>query len=516
MVHAFLSRIMGRGKFFLPLIILLFSLLYLLTAQQGYSWQDSGEYQFRVLAGEGYQWTLGIAREHPLYIAGARIWSSLFPDRLQVWSINLFSGLGMTLALIALAGVLSRLTRSIPATLLALLTLGFSHMVWWMSCMAEVYTWSIAFLLSSLYILYRFLESRSAYFLLLLFFLNGLHLSVHNFALFELPFYLFILFRHLLPLSRSRQTTLLLLSLLAYSLGSAPIIRLCLSFLLEGHTVVETLQNLLFGKDYQDVVLGGGPLKPKLILANYALAAFSLVNPCWLLSLRGIFTLKRSLPGKETLFKRLLLGLSLMHLIFWIRYFVSDQATFILPTLALLSIWTGIGAASLPRSREGRILLPLCLTGLLLSILSPPIAGRALSMGRFSALVKRQRSLPGRDETSYWLSPWKSVEKSAQRFVHLVDSQLKPGDLLIADTTTAAPLLAARARGDISREWTLLTYLLPGFSEERGIKAMQKADRIYIVSPTPGYVPLPILLNGTYRFVREGILYRVPIVFRPI
>ncbi|MBP5319478.1 MAG: hypothetical protein J6334_00710, partial [Kiritimatiellae bacterium] len=56
----------GRSIAILYAILFTGSLaLYLLSAQRGFSWQDSGEYQFRVLAND-LRWCSGIARAHPL------------------------------------------------------------------------------------------------------------------------------------------------------------------------------------------------------------------------------------------------------------------------------------------------------------------------------------------------------------------------------------------------------------------------------------------------------------------
>ena len=45
------------------LVFICFLAVYAWTAQRGVSWQDSGEYQSRILAGD-YQWHSGIARAH--------------------------------------------------------------------------------------------------------------------------------------------------------------------------------------------------------------------------------------------------------------------------------------------------------------------------------------------------------------------------------------------------------------------------------------------------------------------
>ena len=58
-----------------------FAVLYVATAQRGVSWQDSGMFQFRVWRGD-YYGDLGLALAHPLYIAGARAFTALWPGHL--------------------------------------------------------------------------------------------------------------------------------------------------------------------------------------------------------------------------------------------------------------------------------------------------------------------------------------------------------------------------------------------------------------------------------------------------
>jgi len=77
--------------------LLVFAVLYALTCQRGFSWQDSGIYQWRILHGD-LRGELGLALAHPLFIAIGQ-WVRLLPLNLQAWGLNFHSGLGMAIAL---------------------------------------------------------------------------------------------------------------------------------------------------------------------------------------------------------------------------------------------------------------------------------------------------------------------------------------------------------------------------------------------------------------------------------
>ena len=179
-----------------------FLAFYAATTQCNVSWQDSGYFQYRVLSGD-YTGDFGLALAHPLYIGLARAFVVGFPVPLQIYAVNLFSGVGMALALTLLSATVWRLTANRWSVTVAVLTLGLSHMAWWMSTTAEVYTWSLAGLMGELYCLLRFEEKRQAGWLIVLFGANGAHAAIHNFAFLNLPFYGVLLLMELMRTGRA-------------------------------------------------------------------------------------------------------------------------------------------------------------------------------------------------------------------------------------------------------------------------------------------------------------------------
>ncbi len=485
------------------LLFACFFLLYAATAQRGVSWQDSGEFQYRVLVHD-YFWISGIARAHPSYIAGAELFSSLFPFSCRFYALNLFSGLGMAVALLLMARILFKLHLKASTVIVAVMTLGLSHMVWWMSTIAEVYTWSIAFLMAELVCLFNICNLKddnipshiNAWATLAL--INGFHASLHNFAFLNLPVYA-LLFIYLYLRKRFwLKAYIVFVSACSWLIGACLLVTLFQIEWSTTHSFVATFKSLLFGREFADVVAGTRAINWPLAKMNLALASISLLNPAWLFACWAGRTY-----SKQSCFKIALLGLTLIHGAFWARYFVPDQATFILPSLALLAIWVGIGLDSVTLHRKQ--VMALCAIIILSSLATPLIIHHVLQAKQGG--VKRARELPFRNEGSYWLFPWKHNEQSAARFVNQVCAILKEGDVLIADNTAAGPIMAAQAAGLLTPHIRIIAFFT-GETDEEVIQLIKTKERVYIVSPVAGYAS-SALLTGRFTFEKEDVLYRI-------
>ena len=480
-----------------------FLALYAVTAQRGLSWQDSGEFQCRILAGD-YHWNSGIARAHPLYILMAQVFVALFPKAACFYAMNLFSGLGLALALGLLAYNVMKLTRSVQAAVMAVTVLGFAHMAWWLGTIAEVYTWSLAFLMAEVLCLIRYSEKRDSRWLIALFGVNGAHFGIHNAALLNLPVYAFLLASEV---SRSKWSGWVTVSgcALFWLSGSSMIIWQAAYLLKESSAPAVVLKSVLFGDGYEAQVLGVGGFTWKCWSANIALAGLSFLNPCWLFAGRGFF--QRQEQGQREV-RSWLRALTVLQGAFWVRYFVPDQATFVLPTLGLLAVWVGLGVGkselgvqSITTTRVARWLA----IGIACAWGVPPLACAIAE--RAGVAVTRSRALPFRDEMRYWVTPWKQCETSAAHFVAESGKQLCAGDVLMADSTAAGPLLAAREAGVLTSEWRLITPWSK-VTDADVLNLIRDGNvRFYVVSPVEGYVK-KAFLEAAGRVERAGVLYR--------
>ena len=488
-----------RMLFYALGVFVFFALLYGLTAQRGVSWQDSGEFQYRLLAGD-YAWNSGIARAHPLYIFLGRCFLMLFPVSMRLYACSLFSGLCMALALAALLSLVMELTRSVAAALTSVIILGFAHMAWWMSTVAEVYTLSLLCVMLELMLLNRFFRSGRFLWLTFLFAVNGLHFSVHNAALLALPVYGAVLLLHLARDMRKRLAPSAF-AIFLWFLAAAMIWWRAAVSVGMGSRWPDVVASILFGDGYQSHVTGMSMFNRRLFLSNMALAAVSFLSPLWVFAPAGM-VVGRSGNGP---FRRALSGLTAIHFVFWIRYFVSDQATFVLPLLGLLAVWAGLGGCELrKRFSSGRSYAATVLIALLMNVtlllLLPGIA-----RARCGAM-RRTRPLPGRNEWVYWLHPWKHNERSAADFVESLDTLLEGRDMLYADSTAAAPVMAFRAVSGNAGGYRLHTPWNPPVFSEAARAAEEK--RFYVVSPVDGYAP-EWLLEGDFTFKKHGVVFQV-------
>ena len=479
-------------------VALFFMALYGLTAQRGVSWQDSGLYQMRVLTGD-LRFVFGLALAHPLYIwMGQHLVHGVAPEQ-AFFALNWMSGIGMAVALGVLASVVLRATKQIWAAVVAALLLGFSQMGWWLSTIAEVYTWSLAFLFVEIAIVLHICsvpQQRAGRYWLLLALVNGLHASLHNVALLHLPIYAALYLAANRAASLRKHGVMGVCGAACWLLGAGVLVQLFWREWQVTHDLAATVRSWLFGYSFEQVVLGSGNrVSFQMTLMNWALAGVSLLNPCWL------FIAWSRKPALVPRFKGVLLALTLVHALFWVRYFVPDQATFVLPTLGLLAVWAGLGYAS----RTWTIRTHLLVCALILTCgVGVPLAGAwVLEQTQW---VHRSRTLPFREEARYWLIPWKQQEDSAARFAAAVAERVRDGDIVFADNTAAGPLVASQALGKLPAGVRWVTdYTGESVAQQQAL--MREKARVFVVSPVPGYAPHAMLKE--HHFEPDGVLYRV-------
>ena len=429
----------SREYWVLALLVIGFALLYAFTAQRGVSWGDSGLYQFRMLS-RNLSGPYGLATSHPLYIILGSAFSSLFAGTARFWAMNAMSGLFMALAVGGTFCCVKTLTHSMTASLLAALTLGCSHMIWWLSTLAEVYTLSLFFITAETYCLIKTLRSPHLRGFLLLAFLNGLHLSAHNFALLAWPVYLVAFIWHVRRIKSApiHIIATLICGCALWMAGSSPLLILAVRDYLMCHDWAATVESVLVDR-YGKQVSGFGGVSWIITLFNFAISGMSLLLPCWIFAIwptrivHGMRRLKR--VHAEILF---LLALFLVHFLFWVRYRVADQATFILPTLFFAIL------LSAPAFRTIRKPVMWACATFFSAIAIPAIAATLLNAICPSSV---RPALPFRNEWNYFALPWKNAEKSAERFADAAIRELPPNSFVYADCNDIGPMACARIDG---------------------------------------------------------------------
>lgn len=346
-------------------IFLGFFALYALTAQRdGWAWGDSAEFQAWIL--DGHSWICGahFSNAHPLYVAFCRLVAS------TNYGVNLVSAFFGALSVSGL----SLCTRRVGLALV----FGLTHMLWWNSCQAEVQTMNLALTVFETFLLLNFLRGGSWGWFAALSFLNGVHLEVHNFALLALPVYA----AAFLVRARGRQVLLAVPCLALWALGAC-------GWLLALST--RGVADVLVG-DYGAKVAGFWPPNPTLTAFNFALAGLSFFAP-----LAIWWWGRKDARGESEVVKRTtpwIVALLIVNLLFWVRYFVPDQATFLLPTLSFAYLL--VARFELRRDRV--------LALMAMQVLLPLMAWQVLAQLPRPSWKTRHE---GRNDAAYFALPWK-------------------------------------------------------------------------------------------------------------
>ena len=425
-----------RGIIAAALLVAGFAALYAFTAQRGLSWGDSGLFQERVL-GNDLHGNAGIALAHPLYVALAHLFSRVIPAWCRLWALNALSGLLGALAVGVMFACAWRFARSVRAATLAAMSLGLAHMFWWLSTMSEVYTFSAFLLACETYALIVAVQERQTLPMVAALLANGVHFSVHNFALLSLPVHLAALAWLAIKEPGCRRVPPFAAAAVMWLTGSLPILLMAADRYREMGSLGATVLDVLVGR-YGAAVAGNMGVPVRVTLFNFALAGMSFCLPCWLLAATAIRRVREfRIRRPETVFLAVLL---FVHAIFWVRYRVADQATFLLPTLflALLAISPILATVRRPFIFAAATILA--------SVLVPCVTAAALD-AHAARLLKQRGPLPFRDDLRYFAFPWKHDEDSADRFVEAARRELPPGAFVYVDATVGSPLAAARRIG---------------------------------------------------------------------
>ena len=405
-------------------------MLYGLTVQRGVVWQDSGGYQWRAMQGE-FIGEVPLCRSHPTYIAIG--WAILKVSGNNLTLLNAFSGLagGFALANLAAVGVL--LTKRIGVTLIAVIALGLSHTFWWLATITEVYPLTIALLTLNLYLLVKFDQMGKRWFFYALVFVSGLGVSVHNLALLPIPIY-FVYFVFMTREKKLRFADWGIASVI-WLIGAAPLLSISIyKGCTQNIPPLALLHDMLTGR-YASEVMNFREVS-RYFKANAALTALNGINLLWIPAVIGVWTLIRK--PKPRRLSWVLLGLTLIEIIFFVRYIVPDQFMFVLPSMVMITLLGCIGLGQIVR--WGTVGKFACGFLLLLGLLQIPMYMGISRILKNTSYASRKAS-SDRDEVRYWIIPWKHNESSAEIWATAVMNNVPKGSIIYTDNTTRCPLL---------------------------------------------------------------------------
>ena len=475
--------------------------LYLVSMAPGVLWQDGGMAQVRVLQRDLHG-DLGLALSHPLYYVIAIAFQYLpFSD--SAFKTNLVSAVFGAVT-VANAYILLRLvTGGLRGAVVGALSLALAHAFWQQCAMAEVYALSSALLTGELLCLWCYARTARPEWLVLLFGLNGLGVSNHLLALLSLGCYALMMLA--LMMRRRVAWRWGAVCVPAWLVGAGLYLGMVVAELAAGAAVGETIRSALFGNVYASQVLSFR-LSPRLLASSALYLALDFPTPIVLLAFPGVTVLR---TARQTVFTATVGALLIVHLLWAVRYDVPDQYAFFFLAIVLIAITVGLGADRFLRRRDGRwfgVLVAGALVPIAVYAALPPLARSAgLRLGL-------ARTVPYRDEAAYFLRPWKTGYRGAERFAKEVDATLPDGAVLFADGTTAPPIHYRQLTGD----WRNRARVFPPATRadraartpgEDDLKDELAGRLVYVVTPLPGYCPM--WLAGGYEFEEAGPIYRV-------
>jgi len=461
-------------------VLLAAAVLYVATCAPGPLWQDSGMYQYRIWHND-IEGRLGLALSHPLYhIIGIVV--KYIPLGEFGYRINLVSAIAAAFTIANLFLLLRLwLGKNLPA-IIAAATLALSWTIWQFASIAEVYTLYSALFLAELIMLFQYIKTRRIGFLYLLALLNGLAIANHMWGVIAFACY----FVFLAALLVQKQITLKHLGVIAalWVIGAAPYEYLVVKNIFEDG-FWPTLASAAFGNEWRGNVLNTS-LSAGLVKENLIFLAYNFPTPNCLLFFAGLYGLKKVSPNRS--FKNILLALLALFFAFAFRYTVPDRYSFFIPFYCLVSILIGVGFNLLipgPNRNTLRwIVVVLALLPIPTYIITPVVAQRT----QFN--LPTRGDVPYRNDYTWFLRPWRTGYRGAEKFADEVFEELDPDAVVYADNTMVYPLLymqeVRRKRADIRIiSENASSEGLPVLSE-KSIEQWLSEGEVYTVSPVGG------------------------------
>jgi len=522
--------------------------LYTISCAPGALWQDSGLIQYRIWHNdiEGF---LGLAVSHPLFYVLA-IGAKYVPLGEFTYRVNLVSAIAGAVA-VANLFLLVRLWlgKNFPAVIAAL-TFAVSHTFWRHASIIETYTLWTAIFTAELIMLLQYVKTNRVGFLYWLGLLNGLAIAVHMLA--SIPLLCYVIFFVVLLAKKDIHLKNLAIIVLLWIVGAMPYGYLIIKNIVQTGGIGGTLASALFGARWQGVVLNT-TLSARILKENFLFILYNFPTPNVLMFFVGVgWTLAHAVPSRwaeahptvkispSPSFRNVLLGLTVLFFIFAFRYTVPDRYAFFIPFYCMASVFIGRGAyfvqgqinhkelsprpkwrgllKQIPRLRCASLgmttlqincyrilLLIFCLLPVGVYVAAPTLAEKKqFNLGTRS-------DIPYRNDYKYFLQPWKTGYKGAERFANEALDAVENNAVIFADSTTVAPLLLVQEVAGRRPDVKIISGIVssknaPSFNEQT-IKQILVEKPVYVVSPKAGYYPAFLLDN--YDLVQAGVLWRV-------
>ena len=476
--------------------------LYAISCAPAILWQDSGLFVYRIWHND-IQGNLGLALAHPLYIMiGIAVKHIPLGD--MAYRVNLISVCCGAVAVANLFLLLRLwLGKNLPA-IIGAVTLAVSWNFWQHAVIAEICTLYTAQILAELIMLLLYIRTKRVRYLYLLGLFNGLAIANHMWGVFGLACYTVFL----VVLLTRRQIGLRHFGIivLLWVIGALPYEYLIIKNIILSGDVQATLVSAVFGNMWQGQVLNTS-ISMKIVLENIIFILLNFPTPNLVFFFVGLRALYKTAPSRS--FANIILALLILYFVFAFRYTVADRYVFFLPFYCFVAVLIGLGADVILSRYDRKALVFVVLVFALLPIptycVTPSVARKM-----YKPLGQR-RQRPYRDEYNYFLQPWKTGYRGAERFANEALNAAEKNAIIYAYTTDVHALLYMQeVKGKRSDIRIVSDYdkseNAPALNKDT-VAGLMNDSALYVVSPVPGYCPQFLLEQ--YEFEQAGIIWKV-------
>jgi hypothetical protein len=404
--------------------------LYTATLAPGLLWGGGDFARFQTWAYLGHIEGKVDIFAHPLWVYVAHPFTWL-PLRDPAWRANFASAVFAAAALLFVFHAARLLTPSLPAALLATAALAVSHTFWTYAVMPKVYSLNALLLAACIYLLLRWRATGGARCLALFAFLYGLsflnHLVMATAAAGFAAFIGMTLWQQRRSVGRS-----LLLALSCFAVGISPYVYLVFrsaTAAATGGTIVRFLAGLAYAFLHPAALLNGCGWGVALGLYQFPVTAAvgGLGLLClWRRDRTVAVTIGLIILGTAAF----LLGALDPHAgstyVWNLHYYLQAYVAFALGTAPGFEVvwrrWCGHH-----RLRQAAVVVATLFVPVAVDAIAPAVARRVVRN------VPDFRPLPGRDNFTYVLSPWKQNENGAHAYGEAILRALPEGSVLFAD-----------------------------------------------------------------------------------
>ena len=494
------SALIGLGVLFSSFIF------YVFTLAPTVIWGDSASFAIQAV-----DLHLNIdADSHPLFIVLGKLFSFL-PFEVA-YSLNLLTAVTASMTVYVVYLIILELTGIKTPAIIGATCLALSHAFWSHAVIAEVYDLNAFFLMVIALILLRWQkEPKNNILLYLAAFFFGLGLCNHLVLALGIFGFLFLIiitdYRVFFTLK------VLLTTVCSFLTGSLLLIYLSIQKLMVGKAVPVVIDGAT-GSHYKKsmLILSPDVFKDFLLYLSYLFYQFPLVG--FVLGFIGTIALYK----KKRATAIFLILLILVNMTFFLTFGPGTKSTskytFYISDYAIFSVLVGYGSFAVGRyfHNRGYSVNRVSAIGIILVILLPlllynitPYASKILKADLLHA-----RTIPYRDNETYFLNPSKRGYTGAARYATEALSTARPKAIIIADYTPYTVLKYFQSIKGLRRDILVLNSgkIREAIPEKTVSQYYGKRD-IYLADMERGRFYRLGPLKDEYDFLAEGVLYRV-------